>query len=79
MGWAFYYLKKVKKNTLLLQLLAEEKVQLALDKLFFVLLGSIKVLRAAELYDLLFELESWVDLPTLLRKNQAEIVLSSFL
>jgi hypothetical protein len=54
LGWVLYYLKKLKKNSLLLQLLEEEKIQLGLDKLFFVLLGSIKVLKAAELYDLLF-------------------------
>lgn len=40
---------------------------------------SVKMVRFVELYDLLFELESWVDMQSLLRRCQAETVISSVL
>jgi hypothetical protein len=77
--WALYYLKKVKKNAIFLQLQNDEKLCLALDKLLFLMVRSVKMVRCIELYDLLFELESWLDMKSMLRTYQAETAIASAL
>lgn len=73
------WIPKVEKNHIYIKLISHRTISFLLERLFYILVSLIKNLQCNALFEIIFELEQWIPLQELLRKNQADKIIAASL
>ena len=73
------WLPKLEKNSIFLKVSNNKSILFLLDRLFYILTSLVRSLQCDALFEILFELEQWIPLQDMLRKNQAEKIVAASL
>lgn len=58
------------------KLIQNRTIQFLLERLFYIFINLVKTLQCDALFEIIFELEQWIPLQELLRKNQADKIVT---